>query len=487
MRSRFLLSLLVCLLTTLSAQADNDIMITRDGSMIPVKIERISSAQVTFYNLKEKRRGLLNAPADFVYMIIKAKGNNILFDEEGNQMTTPAVKFGNKDDVMFLNNGKVFPIYNISVNKDEVVYQMQDKKKSPLYKSMKSEVFMIRNSDGTTTLYNDAYRKKREAQKLAQQTAAQQSGAQLASAQPVQASAAPAGGAGTSAVAKGAFGLLGSAVAKTASAGSTAKTVASEGAAVAGAAAGGQQLLASAVTSSPFKPAPDLSPVDIEMAVNAKNPYTLYRKGSVAEYCFQYKGKQTQYMGGPTYVQQIVEDEKIENGLLVAYIKQAFFNKKHEPSKGVSASYKDYIFPVEIDTAGTYHWTHNILQDFMMIVKRQGYGVLVPGDLTPGTELQCSSLYDTSKNGYGSNVKVVTTYSGWKVMGQEPINVPAGTFDCVKLQGSLSVKGGLMGSSTEQITCWIARGVGIVQYESVTESRKAQEPFVLYLNKLELK
>lgn len=32
--------------------ADDDIMITRDGSMITVRVEKISSSQVTFVDLK---------------------------------------------------------------------------------------------------------------------------------------------------------------------------------------------------------------------------------------------------------------------------------------------------------------------------------------------------------------------------------------------------------------------------------------------------
>ena len=157
---------------------------------------------------------------------------------------------------------------------------------------------MIRNSDGTTTLYNDSYQERQRQQRQAQQ-AAPQAAASISA--PAAAAAVPA----------------------------------------AAAAAAGQQLLASNTQEIDFSPAPTMSAVDIEKAVNAKNPYTLYRKGSMAEYCFQYKGKQTQYAGGPTYYQQIVTDEKIEGGLLVAHIQCALFNKKHEPSKGISAQFKD--------------------------------------------------------------------------------------------------------------------------------------------------
>ena len=441
----------VTLLLTLPVVADDDIMITRDGAMIPVKIETISSSQVTFTDLKHKKRGRLKAPADFVYMILKEKGNNIFFDEEGNQTTSPAKKIDKKDNVLFLNRGELLIVYNVSVSKNELSYQLKDKKKAPIVKVKKSDVFMIRNSDGTTTLYNDSYQERRRQAQAASQPAPQAAATVSAPVATPTATPAAAATAATAAVA-------------------------------------GQQLLASNTLETGFSPAPNMAAIDIEKAVNAKNPYTLYRKGSVAEYCFQYKGKQTQYAGGPTYYQQIVTDEKIENGLLVAHIQCALFNKKHEPSKGISAQFKETIFPVEIDTAGTYHLTHNLAKDFFIITKRRGYGVLIPGDMQIGAQLKTSSLSDNAKNLFGGSVKVETTYSDWKVEGLDKISTPAGTFDCVKLTGRIAQKQGSNGKFVyEQVKCWMARGVGIVQYETVTEGSKSPEPFIFYLNKLELK
>lgn len=431
---------------------DDDIMITRDGSMITVKVEKISSSQVTFIDLKHKKRGRLNAPADFVFMIMKEKGNNVFFDEEGNQFTSPIVKFDKKDNVMFLNNGKIFPVFNMAVEKDNISYQLKDKKKAPRHTTPKSEIFMVRNADGTNTLYNNKYQER-----MKQQSQTPQATTLNVPASPASSAVPPASQQETS----------------TPNASQTQQP-------------GGMALLASGTAEYDFKPAPDMPAAELEMAVNAKNPYTLYRKGSVAEYCFQYKGKQTQYRDGPTFVQQIVAAEKIENGLLVAHIEQALFNKKHEPSKGIVASFKESLFPTEVDTAGTYHWTHNILQDFMVISKRQGYGVLIPGDLKPGMELKCGTLYDTAKNLFGGTFKVETVYSDWKVVAEEQISTPAGTFNCMKLTGTLAQKQGSNGKFVkENITCWMARGIGVVQYETVSSSNS--EPFIMYLNKLELK
>ena len=459
MKLKCLLIAVFCLLMAGPIAADDDVMITRDGSMITVKVEKISSSQVTFIDLKHKKRGRLNAPADFVYMIMKEKGNNIFFDEEGYQTTSPAVKFDKKDNVMFLNRGEMIVIYNVSVGRDEVVYQLKDKKKAPQYKISKDEVFMIRNSDGTTTLYNDSYQKRQKEQ---------------------QAAAAPTNTAlvmptvSTQQIATSPTSMP---------AASTSTTTVDSQSTIS------QQLLASGTAEVNFVPAIGMNGAELEMKVNAINPYILFRKGAVAEYCFQYKGKQTQLEGGPTYVQQIVGEEKIENGLLVAYIRQEYFNKKHEPSKGIPASFRGYYYPVEIDTSGTYHLTHNLLYDIFLINKRQGYGVLIPGNMRPNMQLSNSTLRDKVKHPlFGGNFGIETVYSNWQVVKEEKISTPAGTFDCIKLTGNIEQnKGKGSFSARQKVTCWMARGIGIVQYETVNDSGKDSDPFIMYLNKLDLK
>lgn len=454
-----------CLFGAVPMLAGDDVLITRDGTMMPVKIEKISSSQVTFVDLKHKKLGKQNAPAEFVYMILKEKGSNIFFDEEGNQTTSPAVKYSKKDNVMFLNRGEMLVVYNVSVGKEDVTYQLKDKKKEPFVKIKKTEVFMMLYSDGTTILYNDSYQKKQNEQKAIDNV--NNTSQYIASGSVVQQST----------------------VHSLTNASSTNPLITTQSNQSVSSNVSGQKLLASGPTKADFKPAADMSAADIEIAVTTKNPYTLYRKGSMAEYCFQFKGKKTQLEGGPTYVRQIVGDEKIENGLLVAYIKQEFYNKKHEPSKGIPASFKDYYFPVEIDTAGTYHLTHNILYDVLLINKRQGYGIIIPGDMKPGMQLNTSTLYDKVKHPlFGGNFNVETNYSNWKVEAEESISTPAGTFDSVRLTGNIEQnKGKGSFSAKQKVTCWMARGIGIVQYETVYDSGKDNEPFIIYLNKLELK
>lgn len=458
MKLKNVFGVLFCLFTTVPMMAEDDVMITRDGSMTPVKVEKISSSQVSFIDLKHKKRGRLNAPTDFVYMIMKEKGNNIFFDEEGNQTTSPAVKFEKKDNVIFLNRGAMFVIYNPSVGKDEIKYQLKDKKKAPWETVKKCDVFMIRNSDGTNTLYNDSYQEKQE--QLQQQKSTTMTSSTLTTPTTV-----------TTPITS--TPLLASSAAATSST----------------AVATGQQLVTANMDNTKFAPAPDMSPTDLEKAVNTVNPYLLYRKGSTAEYCYQRKGEQltNSLSGVPTYLRQIVEDEKIVNGQLVTYIRQEAYNKKHEPSKGIPASFKEMLLPTEIDSSGTFHFTHNIAEDLFNLGKRQGYGLLIPGTLRPGSQLQCSTLHDVSKSVLGSSTKRETVYSNWQVVGEEQIQTPAGTFNCMKLTGKISQKYDRGNFFGQNITCWMARGIGIVKYERINESDKDKIPFIIYLNSIDIK
>lgn len=447
MMRRLLLTLVITVFTTVAFAGNDDILITRDGAMINVKLVRINQEQVVFIDLKHKRKGELKAPADFVYMVWREKGYCLCFDENGEQTTLPTHKIEKKETTLFLNNGNFFTVYNLSVNKDNVAYQMKPKKKAPYYKSDKSEVFMVLSPDGTTTLYNNKYIEKSRRKKATQtQTMPQTS-------------------------------LITPPSASTASQNTTDRgnTV---------------DATPSIPTSAPnaengFYPAPDMSPQELETKINAIQPYTLFRKGSMAEYVIETDGVRGRFFGGPTYVQQVVQEEKIENGLLVAYIQQLLFNKKHEPSKGISEKFKSFYYPTEIDSAGNFHLTHDISRDFMIISKRNGYAMLVPGDVKAGDKLNCSSIHDTAKNMFGSQLKVKAEYSDFTVEGEEQITTPAGTFNCIKLTGKVMDE--MPTPANYNYTWWLARGIGFVKYEIRNTADKKNKVTTILLNRIELK
>lgn len=426
---------LLSISSTTAIAGNDDVMITRDGSFVNVKVLRISSSDVNFINLDKKRQGELKAPTDFVYMIMKEKGSNVLFDEEGNQMTSAHVKLDKKDNVLFLNNGKFFPVFNVEIGKNDISYKLKDSKKAPVEKVAKDEVFLLKNSDGTTTLFNNKYvEKMRKAKAEAQAKAAAAPtlpGAQMPTAQPAPA---------TPNVATG--GLK-------------------------------------------FSPAPALSDDEIIRRVYAKQPYTLYGKGTVAEYIIMKGDKQSVFMGLPTYVQQVVAEEKVSNGLLGVYVKQVLLNKKHEPSKGISAAFKSYYYPTEIDTAGTFHLTHDISRDFVLLTSRQGYAMLLPSMPNVGDKLKCGTIADNSKNLFGGTVKLKAEYTDFYVDGTETVTTPAGTFDCIRLKGKVFEDNSAY-KVNYQYTWWLARGVGFVKYEMLNvDDKDPKVPTTILLNKLE--
>lgn len=440
---------LLSISSTTAIAGNDDVMITRDGSFVNVKVLRISSSDVNFINLDKKRQGELKAPTDFVYMIMKEKGSNVLFDEEGNQMTSAHVKLDKKDNVLFLNNGKFFPVFNVEIGKNDISYKLKDSKKAPVEKVAKDEVFLLKNSDGTTTLFNNKYvEKMRKAKAEAQAKAAAAPtlpGAQMPTAQPAPAPSAQAAPA-------------------------TPAVPATPNVATVG---------------LKFSPAPALSDDEIIRRVYAKQPYTLYGKGTVAEYIIMKGDKQSVFMGLPTYVQQVVAEEKVSNGLLGVYVKQVLLNKKHEPSKGISAAFKSYYYPTEIDTAGTFHLTHDISRDFVLLTSRQGYAMLLPSMPNVGDKLKCGTIADNSKNLFGGTVKLKAEYTDFYVDGTETVTTPAGTFDCIRLKGKVFEDNSAY-KVNYQYTWWLARGVGFVKYEMLNvDGKDPKVPTTILLNKLE--
>lgn len=582
MKYYLFLLLFLCVFIS-NIHADNDLIITRDGSCFIAKVEKVTSENI-FYLDSSGRQSLSTSET---YMIHKESGYDFFFDEEGNQTTQPSKKISLKDMVLYLRSGDYFPIYNLSMSKDFLKYQLKDKKKEPWHETRKHDVFLLQYPDGTTTLFE---RDKEEVvpeeepvetEKTDVEIAMENEGKYIAknivftsgnvdiqgdaltelqqiaeymekhpdvdievqghtdnkgkkdvndyislkramaiveklvdigcdesrlvavgkgSSAPIASNNTEAGRAKNRRVEFHSKSIENESVSNNitqptpaapftpspqkksliASAPSLSVSLPSSGS--------GKTLLAATEDNVVFTPTPNLSPVEIETSINEKDPYTLYRKGSIAEYAFESDGKPVAYMGSVWYLQQIVEDEKIENGLLVAYIRGDFFNKKHAPMK-IPEKFREIYFPVEIDTAGTYHFVHNPIKDGMVVTKRQGFGILIPGNLKTGSLLNSGRIHDVAQGGLGNKVIVDSEYKDWRVVGNEKITTPAGVFDCVKLEGFLSFKDGITSvkPSKEYLSMWLARGIGIVKYEIYNTETKTDKPFIMYLNSIDIK
>lgn len=254
-----------------------------------------------------------------------------------------------------------------------------------------------------------------------------------------------------------------------------------------------RSLLATGNSAANLRPIPvaGLSAMEIERIITEINPYTLYRKGSTVEYCFEQGGRQTRLLGaigGPTYFQFTVVEEAVENGLLVAYIKRDFFNKKYKPSKGLPKSFKEQLLKIEIDTTGTYFQTYDIARDIYHVIEKQGYAMAITKELKKGDDVICGTVVNKCKPTMGKNFHHTIKYSDFKVVSEEQITTPAGTFKCLKLSGfvdeDVDSKNAYVHFNYSKCNMWICKGIGVVKYE-VYEN--GYSPWILYLNKADIK
>lgn len=151
---RYFLLFVFTTFTFVICSADNDIIITRDGKIMECKVIAISADNIEYRAKIKGKWKDVRSNTRSIYMIKKEKGNVFFFDNEGNQTLVDNIKIDKKDNVIYLNSGEYFPIYNFSIEKDCVKYQLQDKKKAPWQTSMKKDIFLIRYSDGTTNIFS---------------------------------------------------------------------------------------------------------------------------------------------------------------------------------------------------------------------------------------------------------------------------------------------------------------------------------------------
>jgi len=110
-----------------------------------------------------------------------------------------------------------------------------------------------------------------------------------------------------------------------------------------------------------------------------------------------------------------------------------------------------------------------MLQQFEdMETEVTGTNIIIPNELSVGQELPDSEMkMKISMAGMSMNVDVIT--KDRKVIGEENLSTPAGTFNCFVLQ--TTTESNVMGKKMSYTTKgWIAEGVGMVKQESNDDS-----------------
>ncbi len=121
---------------------------------------------------------------------------------------------------------------------------------------------------------------------------------------------------------------------------------------------------------------------------------------------------------------------------------------------GVSIDFKSMVSPQMMSQFQTFDY------------EITGEDLELPNDLTIGLELPDASMKMVVNMGVVMNIKV--TIKNRKVIGQESITTPSGTYNCYVLTSTLDMDMmmNIEGSSKQ----WIAEGVGMVKQESYDDN-----------------
>jgi len=152
-----------------------------------------------------------------------------------------------------------------------------------------------------------------------------------------------------------------------------------------------------------------------------------------------------------------------ENGLEIVTMKISTKDKKGNKTV-------DFYYDISCDGNGIsidFKSLGNMgmLQQFEdMETEVTGTNLIIPNELTVGQELPDSEMkMKISMAGVSMNINVIT--KDRKVIGEENLKTPAGSFNCIVLQST--TESNVMGKKMSYTTKgWIAEGVGMVKQES---------------------
>lgn len=114
-------------------------------------------------------------------------------------------------------------------------------------------------------------------------------------------------------------------------------------------------------------------------------------------------------------------------------------------------------------------------------VEVSGDQLMYPAQLNPGDKLKDASFTAKSSMGSMSLMTLTANIIDRKVVGMETVTTPVGSFECVKISYTLSMK--MMGNRTMNCVEYLAKGVGVVKSEQTND--KGRKMGSTLLTKLE--
>ena len=485
------------LLVVQTTMAGSDVIITRDGTLVMAKVYKVAG-DITYTDLSMKD-GVKAIPTTKVYMVLRDNASTLYFDKDGKQTERATVKLAKNTDMLFFNDGKVLTVYGLGISNGEVTYKLDKNLTTPTKSTPVSDLFMVKTIDGSTMLLNQ----EATAWATRQPTVSQPAVSKPAVSQPVAPEPAqpevvqrvvvkeePVDGKPVTLPAKEQIPVVSVAAVIAA-----AEAADAQPAPLAQSEPPVQPELTSAMPEPPAQTVePAVAPAvpevaaqsagmsvyELEKIVRDKNPYVLHHNDAMVEYRFQQGGYMIPYAGKTTFLQQRVSGFTAENGLLKVNLKQEYYNKKHAQDKAMASALQGSLFYVELDQEGNALLSHNVMHDFINVSKREGYGVILPSELTPGMSLKCGTVKDSGTDLNGKAVNRTLAYRDWYVESEEALKTEAGILPCVKITGRVSVSTSTGASTTERVTCWVSRNIGFVRYDSAVEGGSSK-PVVLAL------
>lgn len=143
------------LLCSTHAQAQDDMIIYRDGRIRKAKIIQVNTDR-TLFNTGRKTPEEWVDNSD-VYMLKFKERGNVAFNEKGERILTgPGAKDLTRMGIMmYLISGKELVAFDLEMDRTTIRYKQKNKKNAPIASIDKSEVFMLRYPDGSRDILND--------------------------------------------------------------------------------------------------------------------------------------------------------------------------------------------------------------------------------------------------------------------------------------------------------------------------------------------
>lgn len=147
---RTLFITLACL-SALTARAQKDLIVFRDGTEKIVQIKQVNSDKTLFLEGKGKNATTQVVENTGIYMIKYERRGNVFFTEDGDRFTSKtSISFMPSNTVaLYLKKGEEILAYDFVMEARIVKFKEDNKKKSAVRSLPKSDVFMIKYPDGT--------------------------------------------------------------------------------------------------------------------------------------------------------------------------------------------------------------------------------------------------------------------------------------------------------------------------------------------------